>query len=99
MPERRSGTPDGWRDETHRLGVMVDLCGAVGRRCGLGQDFSELERGETRSGSEGWGRAFASLSAACWAYMLGCSDTLSRLVACGREERAQERLGRATSLS
>jgi threonine/homoserine/homoserine lactone efflux protein len=42
--------------------------------------------------------SLASLSAACCAYMLGWRETLSRLVACGREERAQERLGRATRL-
>ena len=41
----------------------------------------------------------ASLSAACWMNMLGWRDMLSRLVAWGREESAQDRLGSAMSLS
>lgn len=40
----------------------------------------------------------ASLSAARCAYMFGCSDTLSMLLACGSEERPLDRLGSATSL-
>lgn len=41
----------------------------------------------------------ASLSAARCAYILGCRETLSRLVACGKEESAHDKLGSATSLS
>jgi len=41
----------------------------------------------------------ASPSAARCAYMLWCKETLSILLACGSEERAHERLGRAMSLS
>lgn len=45
-------------------------------------------------------RTFASLSAARCADMeLGCSETPSRLLACGREEREQDRLGSAMSWS
>jgi hypothetical protein len=40
----------------------------------------------------------ASLSAARCAYMLGCSDTLSMLLACGNAERPLDRLGSATRL-
>lgn len=43
-------------------------------------------------------RTLASLSAARCAYIFGCSDTLSMLLACGNEERPLDRLGSATSL-
>lgn len=43
--------------------------------------------------------SLASLWAARCAYMFGCSDTLSMLLAWGNEERPHERLGRATSFS
>lgn len=41
----------------------------------------------------------ASLSAARWASELGWRETWSMFLACGREESAQERLGRATRCS
>jgi len=41
----------------------------------------------------------ASLSAARWAYMLGCSETQSILVAWGNEESEHARLGREVSFS
>jgi hypothetical protein len=44
-------------------------------------------------------RTFASLSAARCAYMVGWSETLSMFVAWGSDERAQDRLGSAMSLS
>lgn len=42
--------------------------------------------------------SLASLSAACCVYILGCRETLARLVAWGKEESAHDRLGSATSL-
>ena len=45
-------------------------------------------------------RTLASLSAASWADMEeGCSDTCSRLLAWGSEDREQDKLGRAMSCS
>ena len=41
----------------------------------------------------------ASPSAARCAYMLGCNETLSMFLAWGRDDSAQDKLGRAISFS
>jgi len=63
--------------------IGVDGCGCV-------NDAAVFERAFC---------SFASLSAARFAYMFWCNETLPMCVACGKEDSAHERLGRDTSLS
>jgi hypothetical protein len=44
-------------------------------------------------------RTLASLSAARWAYIVGCRETLSMFFAWGNDDREQDKLGRDINFS
>jgi hypothetical protein len=99
---RRSGHAQLYtKSDTHRVRVRSHVTRCL-RRCSCcGEDLLQLlanlklviERNEPSS------RTLAWPSAVRCAYMLSCSETLAILVACGSEDSAQDRLGKATSLS